>query len=150
MEFDKNGNLFPYKIHALTFDEFELVFGFNEHRKFLLSILLHFVTELRNIISDEPEIWIDGSFVTQKMHPRDIDIVIFVNFQYFKSKETLLTILKERQEFVDLYYVKVFPEDHPDNQLTQLDKLDWLHFFTTDRKNKRKGFIKLISDYGNL
>lgn len=143
MTFDKNGNLFPYKAHTLTFDVFALTFGVDERRKFLLSQLLHFLHELKNILTDDTVFWVDGSFVTQKMEPKDIDVVIFVNFQYFKAKESQLTALKESQEFVDLYYVKVFPKDHPNYQLTQFDKLDWLHFFTTDRKNKKKGFIEL-------
>ena len=143
MKFDNNGYTFPYKPHKLTIDEFELIFGFDEHRKFLLSKLFQFMVELKQITTDDVLFWIDGSFVTQKIKPNDIDVVIFVNFQYFKSKENQLTALKERQEFVDLYYVKVFPEHHPNCHLTNLDKLDWLHFFTTDRKNKKKGFIEL-------
>nr|WP_147300368.1 hypothetical protein [Dyadobacter luteus] len=101
------------------------------------------MVELKQITTDDVVFWIDGSFVTQKTKPNDIDVVVFVNFQYFKSKQNQLSALKESQEFVDLYYVKVFPEDHPNFHLTKLDKLDWLHFFTTDRKNKRKGFIEL-------
>jgi hypothetical protein len=143
MKFDNNGYIFPYKPHKLTVHEFELIFGSDEHRKFLLSKLFQFIGELKQITTDDVVSWIDGSFVTQKNKPNDIDVVVFINFQYFKSKENQLTTLKERQELVDLYYVKVFPEDHPNCHLTKLDKLDWLHFFTTDRKNKRKGFIEL-------
>ncbi len=143
MKFDNNGYIFPYKPHKLTIDEFEMIFGSDEHRKFLLSKLFEFMVELKHITKDDLLFWIDGSFVTQKIKPKDIDVVVFVNFQYFKSKENQLTALKESQEFVDLYYVKVFPEDHPNCYLTKLDTLDWIHFFTTDRKNKRKGFIEL-------
>jgi hypothetical protein len=143
MKFDNNGNLFPYEAHTLSFDKFELVFGFDENRKFLLSKLLSFITELKSVLSDKLTIWVDGSFVTQRTDPKDIDIVIFVNFHYFESKKRELTALKESEEFVDLYYIKVLPEDHPNYYLTKFDTLDWLHFFTRDRKERRKGFIEL-------
>lgn len=143
MEFDNNGNLFPYKAHTTDLNEFEAVFGFDQRRKLLLSTLSTFIIGVQSIIPDDFTIWVDGSFVTQKHNPNDIDIVVFINFQHFESKENQLTALKERQEFVDLYYVKVFPNDHPNFDLTQFDKLDWFHFFTSDRKNKRKGFIEL-------
>lgn len=143
MTFDNNGNLFPYQPNAITFDEFEIVFGFDDHRKLLLTKLSDFIKELKSIVHDDIQLWVDGSFVTKKENPKDIDVVVFIGFQHIESHHVHLATLKEKQEFVDLYYVKVFPDDHTNYQLTQLDRLDWLHFFVTDRRNKRKGFIEL-------
>ncbi|HEV7382948.1 MAG TPA: hypothetical protein VGN64_24295 [Dyadobacter sp.] len=143
MTFDNNGNVFPYKQNSLTSEEFELSFGTNEHRLFLLAQLQDFFTELKSVVEGPIKFWIDGSFVTKKSVPKDIDVVVFINFHSFKLQKRQLSALKEKQEFVDLYYVKVFPEDHIDHHLTQFDQLDWLHFFTTDRRNKKKGFIEL-------
>jgi hypothetical protein len=98
MKFDNNGNLFPYEAHAISFDKFASVFGFDENRKFLLSKLSSFTTELKRILPGEITIWVDGSFVTRRSDPKDIDLVIFVNFHYFELKKGDLTALKEREE----------------------------------------------------
>jgi len=99
--------------------------------------------ELKNILNDEFTVWINGSFVTKKVDPKDIDIVVFLNYKHLSSKEIILSSFKEKQEYVDLYYVKVFPENHENFELTRFDCLHWFHFFTTNRKNKKKGFIQL-------
>ncbi|WP_221389697.1 DUF6932 family protein [Dyadobacter sp. NIV53] len=143
MEFDNNGNLFPYGIITLSAAELSLTFGYNSIRRSLLNNFFLQVEELKIILNDEFTVWINGSFVTQKTDSKDIDIVVFLSYKHLSSKEILLSSFKERQEYVDLYYAKVFPEDHENFELTRFDYLHWFYFFTTNRKNKRKGFIQI-------
>ena len=93
---------------------------------------------MKIILNDEFTVWINGSFVTQKVNPKDIDIVVFVNYEHLRSKEILLSSFKEKQESVDLYYVKVFPENHENFELTRFDYLHWFYFFTSNRKIRKK------------
>ena len=143
MEFDNNGNLFPYGIITLSASELDLNFGYNSIRQSLLNEFFVQMKELQMILNDEFTVWINGSFVTQKVNPNDIDIVVFLNYQHLASKEISLSSFKEKQESIDLYYVKVFPENHENFELARFDYLHWFHFFTANRKNKKKGFIQL-------
>lgn len=143
MQFDSQGNIFPYTTIPVSLSEFEEVFCNNDHRK---SLLVHFysvLNELRVIVDSPLTLWIDGSFATKKIDPRDIDVVAFIPFEIFKLKENQLSNLKRKTEFVDLYYIKKFPEEHANHQLTWFDQLYWLHFFSSNRKNKKKGFLEL-------
>lgn len=143
MEFDNNGHLFLYGIITHSISEFDLNFGYNSIRQSLLNEFFVQMDKLKIILNDEFTVWINGSFVTQKVNPNDIDIVVFLNYKHLGSKEILLSSFKEKQEYVDLYYVKVFPENHENFELAQFDYLHWFHFFTNTRKNKKKGFIQL-------
>ena len=70
-DFDANGNL-PAGIHDSTIDEFQKRFAYNIIRKRLLTGLLKLIADLKAI--DCKTIYIDGSYVTAKILPRDIDL----------------------------------------------------------------------------
>ena len=87
--------------------------------------------------------WIDGSFVTQKTTPNDIDIVTFVPDNFYNLYQEKLIALKETYQGLDCYYVKNYPENHPNRVISDFDRIQWLFFFRTDRKKQNKGFIEL-------
>ncbi len=60
------------------FDLFVRPFKNNEHRSKLMERFLHYYWELCQL-GIFVEIWLDGSFVTKKEQPSDIDIVLIVN-----------------------------------------------------------------------
>ena len=74
-EFDENGNL-PFKISIVDFDEFENKFskGLSQRRNLIRG---YYKQHLKEILSCAYvlEHWIDGSFVTLKENPWDIDIL---------------------------------------------------------------------------
>lgn len=39
--------------------------------------------------------------------------------------------------------MEVFPKDHKKYQHGELDKIEFLHLFSKDRKRRNKGFIEL-------
>ena len=70
MNFLDNGCL-PHGIHSMTWDEFYDQFSFSPKRKFLLEGLERAIDTLRQCGCTV--IYIDGSFVTQKLEPNDYD-----------------------------------------------------------------------------
>ena len=72
--------LLPPGIHRLTVDEFEAMFvdGMNdtEHRRRIFKRWRLHRAHLQNLVPISHQ-WIDGSFVTAKPKPADIDVVTF-------------------------------------------------------------------------
>ena len=98
--------------------------------------------------------WIDGSFVTKKRNPGDIDLITFI------SSEKLKRIGKKIEDFkfpnsenkfgVDAYIVEVYSDLHNHKIRTVLDKAYWMDRFTKTRRNKAgnklsKGFLEIYS-----
>jgi len=69
---------------------------------------------------------------------------IFIE-QYKFSCENYNIFKQNRSKYsnIDAYFVEVFPEDHKKHQHGELDKLEFLHLFSKDRKRRNKGFIEL-------
>lgn len=73
--------LLPAGFHDVTLEDLERLFvePFTppDHRRTLLTRLLAFLTQL--LASGLPcEIWLNGSFATEKVDPEDVDIAVFV------------------------------------------------------------------------
>ena len=67
--------LLPEGVHNCSVPEMTARFGWNEHRQ---GLLLSFEAFLRNevrAVFDHP-VYADGSFVTDKEHPEDIDVAL--------------------------------------------------------------------------
>ena len=151
VEFDKHGYLQPYELIQIDWETFEQLFvnGFpqSKTRKQLFENYQQWVKEMRKILNINFTQWIDGSFVTRKVDPNDIDVVVFVDYEVFKEKR-LLFVDRERlkqQSGIDLYFVNIYPLDHSYHFRTLFDEEEWLSIFGFDRKNQPKGFIKLNS-----
>jgi hypothetical protein len=92
--------------------------------------------------------WIDGSFVSRKLNPGDIDFVTFINANTFSKNEYLLSRLREdsreKSLRLDGYFVKDYEADHKGFVHSHLDTIQWMNVFTKDsRKGQPKGFIQL-------
>nr|WP_143016824.1 hypothetical protein [Dyadobacter soli] len=100
------------------------------------------------IIGKDFHQWIDGSFVTRKLNPGDIDFVTFINAKTFSQNERVLNDLRaesqEKSLRLDGYFVKDFPRNHKRFVHSYLDSVQWMHDFVKDsRKGQSKGFIQL-------
>ena len=79
LNFDSRGYLKPYRKVELGFYDFKEVFvdSFDQtstrHRIF--ENYLKFLQDFSREVSENFIQWIDGSFVTRKVNPRDIDFV---------------------------------------------------------------------------
>lgn len=141
--FDEKGYLKPYDIIAMDLDIFETIFIFNNHREKLWSEYLEFMEHLKEISMVNFYQWINGSFVSRKILPKDIDVVTFLTFENYEQNEENIRILKNRQSYIDCYFVKNYPEDHSKHFITLFDKTEWLHLFSADRKRNAKGFVQI-------
>lgn len=145
--FDEKGNLSGGVVTGFTLSDIkrDLVDSFDnsQTRMQLFQELRVFLKTLNNNLVTR--IWIDGSFCTQKEHPRDIDLLIFLKplAQTFLYREEL-----ERQviPLIDKYCItdKDYIEDSSPSYLMQLrHEKYWLGQFGFDRNRDRKGIIEL-------
>jgi hypothetical protein len=91
--------------------------------------------------------WIDGSFITNKRDPRDIDFITFLDFEIYRKNEKeiskLLNLRYDKANATDGYFIEVFSGGHKSFNNFQMDKIEWLHTFGTSRTNQNKGIIQL-------
>ncbi|ACT96896.1 DUF6932 family protein [Dyadobacter fermentans] len=152
MQFDISGNLKPYDVIQtdwFTFKaEFVDAFPHSETRRLIFENFSVYMETLIAIIGTGFHQWIDGSFVTRKLNPGDIDFVTFIDSATFSRNENLLNSLRvlsrDRSLRLDGYYVKNYPMDRKEFIYTQMDSIQWRHEFAKDsRKRQSKGFIQL-------
>lgn len=141
--FDERGYLKPYEVVLLDWDTFVECFIFNDNRAKLFDAFLLFIKQLEGLEPDSFFLWINGSFISKKEKPEDLDIVVFLKYQFYEALEKDLRALKHISTHLDCYFVKVYPQDHPSRFLTEFDQIEWLHLFSTDRKKNPKGFVQL-------
>lgn len=155
IEFDENGFVKPYRPVLTDLTTLEEVFvlefptsttrrgHFEQYREYnsrLLELLLGGFTQ-----------WVDGSFVSRKLNPNDIDVLTFFDHSFYYLNERKIRALKE--EFankaggrVHAHPIRVYPESHPLRHLYESDRVQWLFDWsrTTIRPRKNKGLIELI------
>ena len=151
MIFDEQGNLTPYNVQEITLKDFEKTFATNENRQSFLVDYNAFIEHLNSLGINNFYQWIDGSFVTKKISPRDIDVVSFIETKEFKKNEKELLLLPKMFQNIDCYFVEVFLKDDKKHFITQTDKLYWFHLFQGTRKPRiKKGFVQInFGNHGN-
>jgi hypothetical protein len=83
INFDSRGYITPNEIIDVTLNEFESIYCYNEHRKLIFENYIDFSVELHKLGLSNFYQWIDGSFITTKRYPKDIDFVTFVDYEFF-------------------------------------------------------------------
>lgn len=142
LEFDQYGHLMPYELVETDIKIFEQYVLFSQERLKIYTEFKQLIQQLK--LEALTEIWIDGSFITLKPNPRDMDLVIFIEAADYERQEILLSTLRQRSKYLDIYFVKSYSQDHPKFFLTNFDKMDWQSFFGRNRQNIKKGIIKLL------
>lgn len=153
LEFDTNGFLMPYSpIRAdMTILEEVFVSSFptSASRRPLFDRYVEAVDELSKLLPDGFVQWIDGSFVSQKLNPQDIDVLTFVDDNAFtlleKELAALRVIYRAGSTPIDLYRLRVYPEGHRYRNHYESDYIHWLFDWsrTYHRPIRNKGFIEL-------
>jgi hypothetical protein len=118
-------------------------------RKRLFINYLRYLESFKSRVTRNFTQWINGSFVSQKENPKDIDLVTFFDFEVFEAQEPFLGkywSFNLENEGLDAYLAKVYPESHPNHYLT-LEKFDYFtnlyHSKTIDDVEYFKGFLQL-------
>lgn len=165
LEFNEIGNLHPNK--------YEVTFA--EAKAFSVDAFPESSTRLRNwngfcnflqLLIDSGltnmQVWVDGSFVTNKQDPNDVDCVIYLkpdvaNACSEKNRNILMGIFSEKgnvvahKEFFTDPYMLLDVTNNPDfpyySSLCE-QKYYWENFWGHDRNNNQKGFIVLTIEGG--
>jgi len=157
LSFDIRGNLKPYRKISITLDEFEEIFvkSFDEDsiRHEIFSQYQSYLSDFQQSITKDFTQWIDGSFVTNKKNPRDLDLVNLLDYQIVEENQEALNqnFLSEgsmKKFGLDTYVVRLYPEDHKFHTRTQSDLAYWNHWFGFSKLNRRrkrfsKGFLEI-------
>lgn len=157
LQFDSRGYLLHDRHIPLTLEEFHQAFVLDlpsENRKRLFAGFLGFFRDMLNDLALESVlIWVNGSFVTRKENPNDIDLVYFLHAGIVERFETILCDRFSYPESVNLYemdayLIRLYQEDHLFHIHTVSDRAHWIDFFTKTRKNRRgtahkKGFLEI-------
>ena len=101
------------------------------------------------------ELWVDGSFLTEKINPGDVDVVLRIQSSVYDdgtSEQRMMVDwirgnLKE-YNLCDSYVFHEFPKDDPDYSLGKRDRDYWSKWFGHSRSQVPKGIavIELIGD----
>ncbi len=90
------------------------------------------------------EVWLDGSFISRKTNPNDVDIVIFVSYSSFRNVRGTLDTLSTSFAHLDVKWIPVLEAtDDLSSAINALERMKWFILFTSDRNGLPKGFISL-------
>jgi len=145
--------LLPVGVHTLTVDQLRdlcvLPFPTSLRRRRLMSRLEEIVRKL------EAEhvrgyFWIDGSFLTDKIEPNDVDVVLVVNSSFLDNATTAQQLLiswvasnlKETLS-CDSYFIREYPVSHRWYYDGEESKLNWLKQFGNSRVGTIKGIAAI-------
>ena len=130
--FNQRGHLFPYRIHECSWENarqfFVDAFADSLKRRLLFENLEGILNRIRQEISPDFFVWIDGSFVENRQNPADIDVVIFMNFESLEAGQSILRnpYFGKAAKFergIDLYFEPFYPPSHRKHFITHLQKL---------------------------
>jgi hypothetical protein len=129
--FDDHGNL-PIGIHLCTIEELEARFGSgSEERATEMSELLQFIEAAKR--AGVRRLLVNGSFVTGKLAPNDVDVVFLPGPGYPRHGPKL-----DSDELVWPFLQIIVAADDADFEAWAAKQ------FSTDRKKRPKGVVEVI------
>jgi hypothetical protein len=143
--------LFAPGFHDIHFDDLDRYFvePFNdgkEHRAHLTGKLRAFLNEV-SAIGMPYEVWLDGSYATDKPLPGDVDLVVLFAENHLDgaNQEQIEDLL---YLFSDTYHEEIKIRFHCDVYITTKENVEkrayWRGFFAFDRDEKPKGIPRLV------
>jgi len=151
-------SIFESGFYDIRIDDFNKLFvaPFNNsnRRQLLAERFMLFWQKLEEIGVDF-EIWIDGSFITDKKEPNDIDMAVIhvpnqVNLLSIDKKEIIKYLFSDREETKLRYYCDAYfiPNIHP------AEISYWKNFFEKSRGKQDRVLARLMinvtQSYGYL
>lgn len=155
--FDIRGYLEPHEKIETDLDSFKenLVDGItnSKTRQKLYEGYLKYNEDLKLLLKGQQYTqWVDGSFVSNKINPKDVDLVNLIDHELVDKFEIELNQFikfnsKDRYG-VDGYILRIYPQGHPKYVRTQSDLVYWETWFSKSKINRRKqrfpkGFLEL-------
>lgn len=100
----------PAGVHTCTLQEVQDAFGTNDHRNALLSKLCQFIDMMDAQHGLKAPIYVDGSFVTGKTNPSDIDVVLdLTECNKDEIGEAMIVFAQERCEIKQRLSIDFYP-----------------------------------------
>lgn len=135
----RDDGYFPEGLHFATEAEATFRFGANTRRRQRLALRLRRWIELARAISAH-RLFVDGSFVTSKAEPNDVDAVIWLPDDFVER------VSNGNLEALELETMLL--TRHPEEIFAAEDRRgwnDWLEFFSRTRETdgRRKGVVEI-------
>jgi len=143
LNFDIRGNLKPYEIIEISMEIFQKTFvnPFEEEsiRQELFENYKNYMNDLLNLVEYDFYQLIDGSYVSTKKRPKDIDLVTILDYRDYEGNKEIL-----EKEFASFAGRKKYKVDG----YIMSDLLYWRNLFGKTRVNRakkqyEKGIIRL-------
>lgn len=157
LKLTENGLLFPYEAIETTISvlcaTFVKSFPMSQTRANLFQEWTKYNSLLRIEIGQDFTQWIDGSFVTGKVNPKDMDIVSFIPYHLYDRHHRVLNNLWSdtwEKEGIDAFLVKFYPHEHPAFELeTKPNCNQWARRYSSTKPDElfiqhQKGYLTLI------
>ena len=153
LTFNEQGLLTPADGISATIDElydiFVVPFPESETRSRLFADWTKYNRMLRQELDKDFTQWVDGSFVTQKLNPKDIDIVSFIPSYLFRKFEKRLDYYwtdNWEKEGVDAYLVEQYMDRHSRFSEFEATLENWRRLYTSTKAKDNfaganKGFL---------
>lgn len=123
----------PPGIHQTDIVEVRRRFGSNDTRKALLANLDDFLELVRSV--GAKRLILDGSFVTVKEDPADIDLILVLPDSFDTTTREARILLESRVQF----NIHLFPVRERDDEFVQ----HWIAFFGQDRNAVPRGLVEV-------
>lgn len=157
LNFDVKGNLRPYQpitARVAEMREYLVDTIVSETRIINFDKYIKYSNALKKLLGGKKlRQWIDGSFVTKKTNPKDIDFLTFIDHSIILKLGDKLDNFRPEKSWVvygvDAYILESHPKESPSFAYTHSDILYWQEQFTRTRVNRRgvklpKGFLEII------
>jgi hypothetical protein len=160
-EFDELGNLKGNKIHTISIVDFEKHFvsytSNSSNRTLIYKDFIDLITAVKTIVNANFYILVDGSFVSNKESPNDIDFVFVIPVNLLENKLFLeqlkkhfYTLKNKKNSVLDFYIIPDAIENSTDDFRLKTESLltYWTGFFGKTRKDEfgkqqEKGILKI-------
>ncbi len=157
LKFDSNGLLTPYRPIPCQVKDLKTHFvdSFDsETRPKNFDKYIRYSNEIKALLRGiEVKQWVNGSFVTKKINPKDIDVISFVSHTLVKELGDKLYPFRPEGSWdvfgIDAYVLEVHAVGSRYHFYTQSDTAYWREQFGHTKPNKKgikkeKGFLEII------
>ncbi len=133
----------PDGVHECTIEEIERVFLFSEKRKHIWGLFKKLLDRLIDLGLKPSALLIDGSFVTGRDEPGDVDFAALI------PPETIINAMKTLDEH-DKHAIMLFLEPNNQNEIRSLFGAHLLLADTEEYLELWANFFRTGGDYGKL
>lgn len=146
-------------LHYHSFDEVRSLcvdgFPHSTTRPEVMAGLVAFVRNVLHSNSIKCELWVDGSFMTKKIDPPDVDLVLCIHSDFYESATDeqihLLDMFNNREHhysikekyLCDVYWFPEYPSNHVSFGSGLTNRARWLQTFSRCLPGTDKGIISL-------